>query len=552
MITEHATSPEKLAAADFVIIGAGSAGCVLASRLSANPRYSVILVEAGGADTHPFISMPAGFVKLMTMPEVNWLYRTSPQQHLDNRVINMPRGKVLGGTSAINGMLYVRGQAADYDGWAQAGNTGWSYREILPYFKKSVQMQYDADMLEPEYHGFDGELSVSPPRTTYPVLDQFITSASACGYPQNPDYNGRSQAGFGYFQLTQKDGRRQSAYQAFIAPVRHRRNLTILKKAHVNRLVFAENTNRITGVNIHYQGRDVTIEAGREVILCAGAIGSPQILECSGIGRYDVLSNAGVQIKTELNAVGEYLTDHYLTRLTWQLKGSDSLNIQLKGAGLAKEIWRYLTQKKGALTMPAGIVGGFVSSPYADADTPDIQYHIAHASFENPAKRIFDRYAGLSIGPCQLRPHSRGSVHITSSDTNISPQIDPNYLSAEIDQLTLVAGMKIARQMMQSQAMAELVKTETRPGLSCASDDELLAFARETGNTVYHPVSSCRMGPANQKENVVTPDLKVRSVGHLRIADASVMPAMPSGNTHAPTMMIAEKAADMILQEQNR
>ena len=539
-----------MADADFIIIGAGTAGCVLANRLSENSRNSVVLIEAGKADNHPFIHIPAGFVNLMTNPSLNWMLSTCEQEILNNRIMNMPRGKVLGGTSAINGMLYVRGQAQDYDGWAQAGNKGWSFAEVLPYFKKSVQTHFGQFRHDEGFHGETGELHISPPRTTYAVLDQFIEAAGRRGYRAYADYNGKRQDGFNYFQLAQKNGLRHSSYQAFIAPVvKKRQNLTQLSAAHVLALCFADDAQTVRGVEIEIGGKKQIIRANREVILCAGAFGSPQILELSGVGDATRLKSMGIKPRINLPSVGEHLADHFLTRLTFELSTGDSLNTCLSGFGLIKEIFRFAFSRRGAMTMPAGIVGGFVASRFADDNCPDIQFHIAHASFANPAKRVFDSFPALSIGPCQLRPHSRGYSHIQSADPKLSPEINPRYLSAEIDQQVLLEGIRIARKIMETEPMKSIVRTEARPGADYMTDDELLAFVKETGNTVYHPVSTCRMGPKEQNNHVVTPDLRVRGADKLRVADASIMPSIPSGNTNAPTMMIAEKAADLILKE---
>ena len=546
---ENGYSRTIMAVADFIIIGAGTAGCVLANRLSENPRNSVVLIEAGKADNHPFIHIPAGFVNLMTNQSLNWMLSTCEQEILNNRIMNMPRGKVLGGTSAINGMLYVRGQAQDYDGWAQAGNKGWSFEEVLPYFKKSVQTDFGQSRHDEGFHGELGELHISPPRTTYAVLDQFIEAAGRRGYRPYADYNGNSQDGFNYFQLAQKNGLRHSSYQAFVAPViKKRQNLMQLSSAHVLAICIADDGQTIRGVEIEHKGKKKVIQANREVVLCAGAFGSPQILELSGIGDATRLKSMGIKPRINLPSVGEHLADHFLTRLTFELSTGDSLNTSLSGLGLIKEILRFAVIRRGAMTMPAGIVGGFVASRFADNNCPDIQFHIAHASFANPAKRVFDSFPALSIGPCQLRPHSRGYSHIQSADPKLSPEINPRYLSAEIDQQILLEGIKIARKIMETEPIKSVVQSEARPGADCITDDELLAFVKETGNTVYHPVSTCRMGPKEQNNHVVTPDLRVRDTDGLRVADASVMPFITSGNTNAPTMMIAEKAADLILR----
>jgi choline dehydrogenase len=377
-------------------------------------------------------------------------------------------------------------------------------------------------------------------------LDEVCAAAEQVGYARNDDYNGHHQAGFGYFQVTQKGGQRHSAYRAFLHPVRHRKNLTILKDAAAMRLLFEGQSNQhICGVQIHHRGRDRQISAMREVILSAGAFGSPQLLELSGIGRPDILAAQGIEVRHRLDGVGENLSDHFLTRLTWRLAPNTSLNETSRGFGLLKELARYAFFRTGSLSLTAGLLAGFISSDPKIA-RPDIQYHIAHASFANPAKRIFDRFPGLTIGPCQLRPESRGFVHIRSSDPFAAPAIQPNYLHAERDKAVLVAALRIARQIMTAPALDGLALAEERPGSEAQSDAELLDFARETGNTVYHPACSCRMGPDARAGDVVDAELRVHGLSGLRIADASVMPIIPSGNTHAPTVMIAEKAADMI------
>ena len=531
---------------DYIIIGGGSAGCVLANRLSADPKVRVTLVEAGGEDWNPLIHIPAGYIKTMVNPSINWMFTAKPDDRTGQRSIAMPRGKVLGGSSAINAMLYVRGQAEDYDGWEARGNVGWSYSDVLPYFKKSENCRVASIRSTDigQFRGTSGPLVVNSIRSTYPVLDSLIVAAESMQFPNNSDYNGATQEGFSYYQLTQSQGLRFSAKKAYLKPVRGRANLNVMTHSQVTCININDN-KKATGINFIRHGRLETITAKCEVILSTGAIQSPQLLELSGIGQPERLLAHGIKVNNALNGVGENLADHYISRLSWRLCSDLSLNKNSRGSRLLGEILRFALTRRGTLSLPAGMLAGFVKSDPSQS-RPDIQYHIANASFSNPAKRVFDEFPGLTIGPCQLRPYSRGHVHITSSDPQVHPEIVANYLEDSRDQEIHLAAMKIARDLMDTPIMSKVVESEVAPGMSNTSDADLLSYALETGVTLYHPVSTCRMGPNPGMGDVVDNRLRVYGILNLRVVDASIMPELVSGNTNAPTIMIAEKAADMI------
>ncbi len=523
---------------DYVIVGAGSAGCVLANRLTESGRHRVLLLEAGGPDRNPWIHVPVGYIKTMAMPEVNWLFDTEPEPSTYDRPIPVPRGKVIGGSSSINAMVYVRGQAEDFDGWAQLGNRGWSYQDVLPYFKKAEHRESGADA----YHATGGPLNVADMRETAPLLDMVVDAADRAGYPRNADYNGASQEGFNYFQVTQKGGRRHSAARAYLHPARGRANLRVLTGAHTTKILLEGKK----AVGIAYRRRGATHEAraGRAVILSAGAVQSPQLLELSGIGDPSVLQAHGISVHHALPGVGENHQDHYIARMVWRMRGVPTLNEGLRGLGLVREVLKYALARRGALTFTAGIIVGFVKTK-PELATPDVQYHIAHASFADPKKRVLDRWPGLTFGPAQLRPESRGSIHIQSPDPFAHPAIRPNFLATETDRQALIGGLRIAREIVATTPLAAHVEAEHLPGSACDTDEALLDHARRTGSTLYHPVGTCKMG--DDPLAVVDDELRVRGIENLRVIDASIMPRLTSGNTNAPAIMIGEKGADLVL-----
>ena len=539
---------------DYIIVGAGSAGCVLANRLSADPATKVLLLEAGGDDrptknlgqfmSNLMIHVPVGYSSTLKDPKVNWLYPTEPDPGTGGRVHVWPRGKVLGGSSSINGLLYVRGQHADYDGWRQLGCEGWGWDDVRPYFLKSQHQERGAG----DHHATGGPLNVSDVTTTHEVSDAVVEACVEAGIPRNKDINGEAQEGVGYYQLTVKNGQRCSAAVAYLHPAMKRPNLGVETNALTTRVMFEG--KRAVGVEYRQDGVLKKARARHEVILSGGAINSPQLLQLSGIGPGTLLRDHGIEVVSDRPGVGGNLQDHYVISQTWRLKeGTVSVNELTKGPRFVAETIKYVFQRKGLLTLSAAHIAAFVKSR-PDLSGPDIQFHILPATmdvekFVTEQKMELEGKPGLTIAPCQVRPESRGTIRIVSPDPTVYPSIAPNYLSDPLDQEVAVASLKWGRKIAAQPALAPWIESELMPGAELQGDEALLMYARMAGTTIYHPVGTCQMG--HGPNAVVDPQLRVIGVEGLRVVDASVMPRLVSGNTNAPTIMIAEKAADMIL-----
>jgi choline dehydrogenase len=525
---------------DYIVVGAGSAGCVLANRLTACGRFRVLLLEAGGNDRNIWIHIPLGYGKLFSNPKVNWLYKSEPEPDLDNRAIIQPRGKVLGGSSSINGLLYVRGQAADFDHWRQLGNAGWSFEDVLPYFRRAEDQERGEDAL----HGVGGPLAVSNVCEPHPLCEAFIAAAQQAGFPRNDDFNGPTQEGAGYFQLTARNGRRCSTAVGYLRQARGRRNLAVVSNALASRILFSG--RRAVGVEYRQNGTAHTAHSDGEVIIAGGAFNSPQLLQLSGLGPAELLGPLGIDVIADMPGVGADLQDHLQVRMQYRCTEPITMNDVVHnwrrriGAGL-----RYGLFRKGLLAVGAGYAGGFFrASPLAV--TPDVQVHFIIFSGDTSGAPLHP-FPGFIASVCQLRPESRGFVRIKSAYPHVPPAIQPRYLSSRSDCDTVVAGMKLLRRIMSEPAMRRYIAEERAPDPRATSDGDLLAFARATGTTVFHPTSTCRMGC--DPTAVVDERLRVRGIERLRVVDGSIMPALVSGNTNAAIVMIGEKGADMIRQD---
>jgi|TARA_B110000305_G_scaffold166260_1_gene183844 choline dehydrogenase len=527
---------------DYIVVGAGSAGCAVANRLSENNKNTVLLIEAGRS-SHPISRLPASFALFIDNPMVNWRYRSEPEESTSNRAMPVPRGKLLGGSSSINGLVFVRGQKLDYDTWAQMGNTGWSYDDVLPFFKKMENYQGKKS----ELRGDNGPLKVSEVSDRNPIYNALFESSESLGIPFNEDYNGDEQEGIGYTQTTIFNGERMSAEVAYLKPIKSRTNLTISSNSLVTKLLFDGKT--CIGVEVKNKNKIFSYNASKEVILCGGAINSPQILELSGVGNPEILEENNITPIHKLMGVGENLRDHLAPRIVYKvIKPGVAYNDKARGFNLLKQIANYIFKKDGFLTLPSAPVVGFFKTRQELA-SPDIQVHfIPYKVVLNNGKRTLGKEPGITCTINQNRPESKGSIHIKSNSPEEHPSIKFNFLSNQLDKDTLVAGVKLIRKIMQSLPMKEFCDDEIQPGMEFSSDQDILQYIKDKAETVYHPVGTCKMG--FDENAVVDKNLKVHGIKGLRIADASIMPTLISGNTNAACMMIGERCADFIINSQ--
>lgn len=525
---------------DYIVVGAGSAGCALAARLAEDGRTSVLLLEAGPKDRNIWIHIPIGYGKTMFNPKLNWQFYSEPEPHLNGRRIYQPRGRTLGGSSSINGLVYIRGQAEDFDAWAALGNTGWGWNEVLPYFKRSESNERGAS----DYHGGDGPLAVSNIRGRHELVEAFIGAAGEFGIPRTEDFNGARQEGAGYFQLTTRNGLRCSSAKAYLGAALARGNLVVETDAHATGVVFEG--QRAVGVRYLRGGQPQEARANVEVALCAGALQSPQLLQVSGVGNPADLTALDIPVVHAQPEVGRNLQDHLQSRLIYKCTKPITTNDDLRTLwGQARIGLRWILRKEGPVA--AGIqLGGMFARAQPQAKTPDVQFHFGTISADMTAGKPHD-FSGFTMSVCQLRPTSRGELKLRTRDARDAPAARFNYLATQEDQVTMLAGIRLTRKISGSRSLSPYIAEEYRPGPGVASDDETLAFIREYATTIFHPVGTCRMG--SDAASVVDPRLKVRGVTGLRVADASIMPLLLSGNTNAGAIVIGEKAADMMKED---
>ena len=529
---------------DYIIVGAGSSGCVLANRLSANAKNSVCVLEAGPPDWNPFIHIPAGFMKTLVNPNVNWLFKSEPSWGTDGRVIDIPRGKTLGGSSSINGMVFNRGQNLDFDVWAQKGNKGWSYSDLLPYFKKYEKRLGEFDDV---YRGTQGELPITDLEYRDPLCEAFIKSAIEQGIPLNKDYNGELQEGVSYVQRTTRGRFRVSAAKAFLNPAKSRRNLQIITNAFVTKIIF----NNKTAIGVEYLiggrgGKKVNLKANKEIILSSGVIKSPHILHMSGVGPEEDLKKLGIDVIHDLKGVGMNLRDHFAPRLTARAKNVETVNEKSRGFKLLKEIGKYIIGKQSIVNLSPTLVYCFWHSN-EEIRNHDLQMTFTPASYKEGVQSTLDTEPGFTVTAWQQRPESLGWIKSKTNDPFDAPLIQPNYLDAEEDKRVVVAGLKLSRRLMSSKALSHYFDYEVYPGIEKQSDEELLQVARERGTTTYHQMGTCRMGPKSDPTAVVDDNLKVYGLNNIRIIDASIMPTMLSANLHSGATLIGEKGSDLVL-----
>jgi len=526
---------------DYIIVGAGTAGCVLANRLSADPSVSVLLLEAGGKDDYIWTKIPVGYLYCIGNPKVDWGFKTEPEPGLNGRAIDYPRGKVLGGCSSINGMIYMRGQARDYDHWAQLGNPGWGWDDVLPYFLKSE----DNLALEPsDLHARGGEWRIEKPRISWEILDAFMDAAAEAGLPKVDDFNTGNNEGVGYFHVNQKRGWRWNTSRGFLKPVRNRPNLRVITGAHTKRVNIED--GRATGIVFDLGGTEQVAAATGEVILAAGAVASPTILQLSGIGPGEALREHGIAVQHELPGVGGNLQDHLQIRCAYKVEGVETLNeranslIGKMGIGL-----EYLLFQRGPMTMAPSQLGAFAKSD-PSYDTPNIQYHVQPLTLDKFGEPLHT-FPAFTASVCNLRPESRGTIRLKSSDPYDSPAIRPNYLSAERDKQVAAQSVRYTRNIVNQPALAKYNPQEFKPGLELETQEDLVKAAGDISSTIFHPIGTCKMG--DDPMAVVDGRLRVHGLRGLRVVDASVMPSITSGNTNSPTLMIAEKASEMIMAD---